>query len=183
MLRCKHIEFYLTTGWDERFSEKELELIITHLECCPNCLRLSKDLEDIWQLLDHQIDLEPSPAFKENFWRKVELLEKRSQDGKGPKGLFALSWRFIAATTALVAIWSSIYFLYQGHRPPTSTPVQFTQVDKLDDQFLKELDQILETEPEELSVYGDWSAQKPMHKNGNQTPETMRERWENSGKD
>lgn len=163
MLECKDIEPYLTVERDD-IDKKRSEEVKQHLAICFKCKQLAEDLDSTWNLLDEWQGIEPSADFKETFWRKVQAREKRPLYEQIKNVLLTLNWRLVTASVALIFLSFTLYFLYRSERPSVRN-IQYTQVDKLDDELLREINKVLENDPEYLSIYGDWSGQPLNAKN------------------
>ena len=98
---CAQVEELLPAYEDGDLAVDEVRRLERHLQSCTACRQVLADLRSSWEILGAWKDLEPAPAWRQDFWRNLGRDEERRQ---GP-------WRFLRdrrwaplATAAVLAL-------------------------------------------------------------------------------
>ncbi|MBN2430382.1 MAG: hypothetical protein JXQ27_02855 [Acidobacteria bacterium] len=143
-----------------------------HMEQCPECRDLVRQVRQGWELLDDLPLLEPVADFNDVVWRKIETRSRRAW-WRGT-ALFSPPsvLRLAAMAAALTLVLAIGYFTLV----PVSAPaVTFSAKDRQDNEMLLELEEVMDfDETQLLSIYQPWevSADSSERSNGdgNQPP-------------
>lgn len=112
MSKCKKIQKFLPAFMEGEVKEDLKREIEGHLKGCPMCQKEKELLARTWASLEGWPAIEPSPDFKQKFWKKVEDLETHRKNIPWP-GIFTPTpmprwWGF---TRRLAPVLASIFIL------------------------------------------------------------------------
>lgn len=115
-------EAMLSAYSDGQLPEKETARVRRHLESCASCRKLVADIARMRRLMQDVGEVEPSPEFDRNFWRKVQLLgpsHSRKPWFQWPDFGFRPAWAALAAASLVLAMGLALHF-GQGNTPKTA---------------------------------------------------------------
>lgn len=102
---CAQVEELLPAYEDGDLSVEETRRLERHLQACPPCRQGLADLRSSWERLGAWKDLEPAPAWRQDFWRNLGRDEERRRLGP---------WRFLRsrhwASAAMAAVLALGFF-------------------------------------------------------------------------
>lgn len=115
---CAQVEELLPAYDEGDLTQEEARRLERHLQACPACRQGLAELRSSWELLGAWKDVEPAPAWRQDFWRNLGRDEERCRQGP---------WRFLRdrrwaplATAAVLALGFFAGTLWQeGHVQPT----------------------------------------------------------------
>jgi hypothetical protein len=88
-------------------AQRETERVREHLSACPGCARELAELEELYKKLDRMEDIQPSPGFEAQFWRKVKETRQAKVPEPSRQWLPGPFWTFnwkLGLSAALVAL-------------------------------------------------------------------------------
>ena len=116
--RCQILLEQLLDGQLDAAMEAE---VLAHVECCVSCAHWRRDLQRVWELLDAEKSLEPSPGFVVRTIRRAvtvnespTLLLPRRIFWPAPRRL----WAMASAGAMVLVVLSGYWLLRQTAGPP-----------------------------------------------------------------
>ena len=154
--RCQILLEQLLDGQLDAAMEAE---VLAHVECCVSCAHWRRDLQRVWELLDAEKSLEPSPGFVVRTIRRAVTVNE-SPTLLLPRRIFwpvpRRLWAMASAGAMVLVVLSGYWLLRQTAGPPEivtgEQPELFTQLpivanlDLLQDlDVIEQLDAIAES--------------------------------------
>ncbi len=111
-MRCRKIQKNLSAYLAGELAQRETERVREHLLACPGCARELAELEELYKKLDRLEDIQPSPGFEAQFWRKVKETRQAKEPEPSrqflPGPFWTFNWKFgnwkLGLSAALVAL-------------------------------------------------------------------------------
>jgi anti-sigma factor RsiW len=104
-MNCYQFRKKLAPYQDGELSVEDREQVSAHLSICPSCGQIYAEMENAWKSLDIIRDVQPSPIFYQNLYRRIHAASDKR------KWRFPSLWQLFpppAATFALLLIGLSL---------------------------------------------------------------------------
>jgi predicted anti-sigma-YlaC factor YlaD len=78
-MNCRRIQKKLSAFQDGELNADERVIVSMHLQNCPFCRSVYADMEEAWQSLNVITEIEPSPGFNRDLYRKIHTAANQHQ--------------------------------------------------------------------------------------------------------
>ena len=130
-MRCKKAQDFIFSNCDELLNEAEKMQLLEHLDGCPSCARMAKEIEACREMVNDLPELSPSESFEWNLKRRI--VQEKAKTGRGSGVTLFGEWRWgfkfaASAAAAIVIVFSGLWFLSNESGVPASSPVRTQDV-------------------------------------------------------
>ena len=91
-MRCKKAQDFIFSNCDELLNEAEKMQLLEHLDGCPSCARMAKEIEACREMVNDLPELSPSESFEWNLKRRI--VQEKAKTGRGSGVTLFGEWRW-----------------------------------------------------------------------------------------